>query len=39
MRGAGGCVEDVFDPLADGILLAVGAVQVHLIKGAGAVTG
>jgi hypothetical protein len=35
MRGAGGCGEGVFDPLADGILVAVGAVQVDLVKDAG----
>ncbi len=39
MRGAGGRVEGVFDPLADGILLAVGAVQVDLMQDAGAVPG
>jgi hypothetical protein len=39
MRGAGGCVEGVFDPLADGIVLAVGAVQADLIEDTGAVPG
>jgi len=39
MRGAGGCVEGVFDPLADGIVLAVGAVQADLIEDTGAVAG
>jgi hypothetical protein len=37
MRGVGGCVEGVFDPLADGIVLAVGAVQADLIEDTGAV--
>jgi hypothetical protein len=36
MHGAGGCVEGVFDPLADGAFLAVGAVQVDLMQDAGA---
>jgi hypothetical protein len=39
MRGVGGCGEGVFDALADGILLAVGAVQVDLVRDAGAVPG
>jgi hypothetical protein len=39
MRAAGACVEGVFDPLADGLVLAVGAVQVDLIKDTGAVPG
>jgi len=36
MHGAGGCVEGVFDPLADGVFLAVGAVQVDLMQDADA---
>jgi hypothetical protein len=39
MRGAGACVEGVVDPLADGVILAVGAVQVDLVQDAGAVPG
>jgi hypothetical protein len=39
MRGAGACVEGVFDPLAYDVVLAVDAVQVDLIKDAGAVPG
>src|SRR5262249_43449467 len=39
MCGAGACVEGVFDPLADDVVLAVDAVQVDLVKDAGAVPG
>jgi hypothetical protein len=39
MRDAGACVEGVVDPLADGVILAVGAVQVDLVQDAGAVPG
>ena len=39
MRAAGACVEGVFDPLADGVVLAVGAVQVDLMQDTGAVPG
>jgi hypothetical protein len=37
MRDAGACVKGVFDPLADGVVLAVGAVQVGLMQDTGAV--
>jgi hypothetical protein len=37
MRDAGACVKGVFDPLADGVVLAVGAVQVDLMQDTGAV--
>ena len=37
MRDAGACVKGVFDPLADGVFLAVGAVQVDLMQDTGAV--
>jgi hypothetical protein len=33
------CVNGVFDPLADGVVLAVGAVQVDLMQDTGAVPG
>ena len=39
MRDAGACVKGVFDPLADGFFLAVGAVQVDLMQDTGAVPG
>lgn len=39
MRDAGACVECVFDPPTDGVVLAVGAVQVDLMQDAGAVPG
>jgi len=39
MRDAGACVKGVFDPLADSVVLAVGAVQVDLMQDAGAVPG
>jgi hypothetical protein len=39
MRGDGGRVEGIFDPLADSVLVAVGAVQVDLMQDAGAVPG
>jgi hypothetical protein len=39
LRDAGACVKGVFDPLADGVVLAVGAVQVDLMQDAGAVPG
>ena len=39
MRDAGVCVEGVLDPLADVVVLAVGALQVDLIKDTGAVAG
>ena len=39
MRDAGACVRGVFDPLADGVVLAVGAVQVDLMQDTGAVPG
>ena len=37
MRDAGACVKGVFDPLADGVVLAVGAVQVDLMQDTSAV--
>ena len=39
MRDTGACVKGVFDPLADGVFLAVGAVDVHVVQDAGAVLG
>jgi hypothetical protein len=39
MRDAGACVKGVFDPLADGVFLAVGAVQVDRRQDTGAVAG
>ena len=39
MRDAGACVKGVFDPLADGVVLAVGAVQLDLMQDTGAVPG
>jgi hypothetical protein len=33
------CVEGLFDPLADDIFLAADAVQVDLVRDAGAVAG
>jgi hypothetical protein len=32
---AGACVKGVFDPLADGVVLAVGTVQVDLMQDTG----
>ena len=39
MSDAGACVKGVFDPLADDVFLAVGAVDVHVVQDAGAVSG
>jgi hypothetical protein len=39
MRDAGACFKGVFDPLADGVFLAVGAVQADLMQDTGAVPG
>jgi hypothetical protein len=39
MRDAGACVKGVFDPLADGVVLAVGAVQGDLMQDTDTVPG
>jgi hypothetical protein len=39
MRDAGACVKGVFDPLADVVVLAVGAVPVDLMQDTGAMPG
>jgi hypothetical protein len=39
MRDACACVEGVYDPLADGVFVAVDAVQVDLVQDTGAGTG
>ena len=39
MRDAFACVKGLFDPLADDVDLAVGAVQVDLMQDTGAVPG
>jgi hypothetical protein len=36
MRNTSACVKGVFDPLADGVFMAVGAVHVNLVQDTGA---